>query len=192
MAVSVVKTCQIVVRSMSLNKLCSEFALVTRIKFPSFPRPNLIIYKPYVTSWNGPLMHHTTAYTSHIQNRNAWVIVEYHNELWDNSKSFYTFVWATERKVQELLSKSVHVHTHNIYIQIIYSQDSICIKQRLGVGPIWGSCDNTYKFFLDNHKSIQISLVSVTPDMVAINKIWICKCIIKSCKTRLSKYLTDL
>ena len=52
-------------------------------------------------------MHHTTAYTSHIQNRNTWVIVEYHNELWENSKSNYTFVWATERKVQELLSKSV-------------------------------------------------------------------------------------
>ena len=71
MTVSVVKACQIVVRSMSLNKFYSEFALVTRIKF----------YRPYVTSRNGPLMHNTTAYTSHIQNRNTWVIVKYHNEL---------------------------------------------------------------------------------------------------------------
>ena len=81
MTVSVVKACQIVVRSMSLNKLYSEFALVTRIKFPFFPRPNLIFYKSYVTSRNGPLMHNTTAYTNHIQNRNTWVVVEYHNEL---------------------------------------------------------------------------------------------------------------
>ena len=42
MPVSVVKASQIVVRSMSLNKLYSDFALVTRIKFPFFPRPNLI------------------------------------------------------------------------------------------------------------------------------------------------------
>ena len=93
-----------------MDKFYSEFALVTRIKFPFFPRPNLIFYKPYVTSRNGPLMHNTTAYTSHIQNKNTWVIVEYHNELWDNSKSSYTLVWATEKKVQELLSKSVHVY----------------------------------------------------------------------------------
>ena len=91
-----------------MNKLYSEFAVVTRIKFPFFPWPNLIFYKPYVTSRNGPLMHNTTAYTSHIQNRNTWVIVDYHNELWENSKSSYTFVWATEKNVQELLSKSVH------------------------------------------------------------------------------------
>ena len=91
-----------------MNKFYSEFALVTRIKFPFFPRPNLIFYKTYVTSRNGPLMHNTTAYTSHIQNRNTWVIVEYHIELWENSKSSYTLVWATEKKVQELLSKSVH------------------------------------------------------------------------------------
>ena len=108
MTISVVKACQIVVRSMSMNKLYSEFAVVTRIKFPFFPWPNLIFYKPYVTSRNGPLMHNTTAYTSHIQNRNTWVIVDYHNELWENSKSSYTFVWATEKNVQELLSKSVH------------------------------------------------------------------------------------
>ena len=81
MTVSVVKACQIIVRSMSLNKFHSEFALVTRIKFPFFPRPNLIFYEPYVTSRNGPLMHNTKAYTSHLQNRNTWVIVEYHNEL---------------------------------------------------------------------------------------------------------------
>ena len=54
-------------------------------------------------------MHNTTAYTSHIQNRNTWVIVDYHNELWENSKSSYTFVWATEKNVQERLSKSVHL-----------------------------------------------------------------------------------
>ena len=107
MSVSVVRACQIVVRSMSLNKFYSEFALVTRIKIPFFPRPNLIFYKPYVTSRNGPLMHNTAAYTSHIQNRNTCVIVEYHNELIENSISSYTFVWATEKKVQELLSKSV-------------------------------------------------------------------------------------
>ena len=96
---------------MSLNKLYSEFALVTRIKFPFVPRPNLIFYKPYVTSRNGPLMHNTTAYTSQIQNRNTWLIDDYHNELWENSKSSYTFVWATAKKVQELLSKSVHKGT---------------------------------------------------------------------------------
>ena len=98
MTASMVKACQIIVRSMSLNELYSECALVTRIKFPFFPRPNLIFYKPYVTSRNCPLMHNTTAYTSHIQNRDTWVIVEYHNELWDNSKWSYTFVWSTAKK----------------------------------------------------------------------------------------------
>ena len=102
-----VKACQIVVRSMFLNKFYSEFALVTRIKFTFFPRPNLIFYKPCVTSRNGPLMHNTAAYTSHFQNKNTSVIVEYHNKLWGNSKSNYTFVCAPEKTVQELLSKSV-------------------------------------------------------------------------------------
>ena len=69
------------IRSMSLNKFYSEFALVTRIKFPFFPLPNLNFHKRYVTSRNGPLLHNTTAYTSFVQNRNTWVIVEYHNKL---------------------------------------------------------------------------------------------------------------
>ena len=42
MTVSKVKACQIVVRIMSLNKFYSEFAPVTRIKIPYFPRPYLI------------------------------------------------------------------------------------------------------------------------------------------------------
>ena len=91
-----------------MNKFYSEFALVTRIKFPFFPRPNLIFYKPYVTSRNGPLMHNTTAYTSHIQHRNNWVIVEYHNELWDNSKSSYTLIWATEKKKSKNFCPSLY------------------------------------------------------------------------------------
>ena len=107
-----VKACQIVVRSMFLNKFYSEFARVTRIKFPFFPRPNLIFYKPYVTSRNGPLIHNTAAYTSHFQNKNTSVIVEYHNKLWGNSKSNYTFVCAPEKTVQELLSKSVQFYKH--------------------------------------------------------------------------------
>ena len=92
-----VKACQIIVRSMSRNKFYSEFALVTRMKYPFFPWPNLIFYKPNVTSRNGPLMHNTTVYTSQVQNRNTWMIVEYHNKLWDNSKSNHTFVWASEK-----------------------------------------------------------------------------------------------
>ena len=104
-----VKACEMIVRIMFLNKLYSEFDPIIRIKFPFSSRPNLIFYKPYMTSRNGSLMHITTAYTSHVQNRNTSVIVEYHNELWENSKSNYTFVWAPEKNVQELLSNSVHV-----------------------------------------------------------------------------------
>ena len=52
-------------------------------------------------------MHNTTAYTSHIQNRNTWVIVEYHNELWENSQSSYTYVWATEKSPRNFV-KSVY------------------------------------------------------------------------------------
>ena len=58
--------------------------------------------KPNVTSRNGLLMPNTTAYTSHVQNTNTWVIVEYHDKLWDNSKQNYTFVWAPDKNVQEL------------------------------------------------------------------------------------------
>ena len=114
-----------------MNKLYSEFALVTRIKFPFFPWPNLIFYKPYVTSRNGPLMHNTTAYTSHIQNRNTWVIVDYHNELWENSKSSYTFVWATEKKVQELLSKSVQWHLSPCHTRVAPSMRLHGVQEKL-------------------------------------------------------------
>ena len=48
------------------------------------------------------------------------------------------------------------------------------------------------KFFWITMSLYRFCLVSITPDIVAVNKVWICKCIIKSCKTRFSKYLTGL
>ena len=43
-----------------------EFATETRIKFPLFPRPNLIFYIPYVKSRQGSLTHYTKAYTNYV------------------------------------------------------------------------------------------------------------------------------
>ena len=72
-----------IMSSSCLNKFCSEFTPVIIFKFPFFPRSNLMLYKPYVTLRKGPLMHNTTMYTGHVQNIYTWVIVEYHNKLWE-------------------------------------------------------------------------------------------------------------
>ena len=42
-----------------------------------------MFYKLYVTLRKGPLMHNTAMYTGHVQNKYTWVIVEYHNKLWE-------------------------------------------------------------------------------------------------------------
>ena len=86
MIISVFKACQVDVLIMLLNKFYSEFAPVTRLKFPLFPGPHFIFFKPFVTSQKSPLTHNTTAYTGHVPNINAWVIVEYRKKLWENSK----------------------------------------------------------------------------------------------------------
>ena len=154
-----------------MNKLYSEFAVVTRIKFPFFPWPNLIFYKPYVTSRNGPLMHNTTAYTSHIQNRNTWVIVDYHNELWENSKSSYTFVWATEKNVQELLSKSVHLFgwTHNGTPQFVSEWVINTLRPRQNCHHF---ADDIFKcIFLNENVLISLKISLKFVPMVQINNI---------------------
>ena len=50
-----------------------------------------------------------TAYTSHFQNKNTSVIIEYHNKLLGNSKSNYTLVCAPEKYVQEFCP-SLYMH----------------------------------------------------------------------------------
>ena len=80
-----VKACPVVIRIMLLNEMYSDFAHVTRLEFPSFPWPNFIFYKSYLTSWKGPPMHNSKEYTSDVQNIDTRVNVEYHNVIWENS-----------------------------------------------------------------------------------------------------------
>ena len=132
-----VKACQIVVRSMLLNKFYSEFGLVTRIKFPLFPRPNLIFYKPYMTSWNGhwcitlrriPAIFRIKALRWMLN-----IIINY-EEI--PNQITYSFV-RMKKNVQELLSKSVQAvaykqmrcgrrHGIDWSVRFVVDWDAIC------------------------------------------------------------------
>ena len=72
-------------------------------------------------SRKGPVMHNAKAYYSHVQNISTWVVVEYHNELSENSKSSYSFVWVPEKSVQELLSKFV-LDIRPIQVQLLQTE----------------------------------------------------------------------
>ena len=71
-------------------------------------------------------MHNTTAHTSHIQNRNTWVIVEYHNELWDNSESSHILVWATEKKSKNFCPSLYIKYIFALYIFAPFGRVTAC------------------------------------------------------------------